>query len=164
MEDSPSRTTDELFTGVMASIEEIRGCYNEGRNRNPDLAGKAEVGFEVLASGETDAVEVRSSTLDDKAVEACIVRLVAAVRFCWVAGLRDRVWDGRRYAPRARGRHWRRRFNDVVRQRGRSDGRNRCLPSPRIARSGAPRKGFRARTPWSVGNWTCANTPVSDDT
>lgn len=67
---------------VRAHISEIRHCYNEGLARNPDLAGKLTVDFEITASGDVSKSEIQAgSTLADAKVEGCVAAAVKRWKF-----------------------------------------------------------------------------------
>lgn len=67
---------------VRAHIPEIRYCYNEGLQRDPDLAGALTVDFEIAPTGDVVASEIHEgSTLKDAAVEACIAAAVMKWKF-----------------------------------------------------------------------------------
>ena len=52
---------------------EIRYCYEKELSRNPNLAGKVAVDFEIGPLGEVISADVRESTLESPAVTQCIV-------------------------------------------------------------------------------------------
>jgi len=51
-------------------------CRDQAADKAAEPEGKVVVGFDVLASGEVDKVELRSSELKDQAVERCITRSI----------------------------------------------------------------------------------------
>lgn len=61
---------------IRAHIPEIRVCYNEGLQRDPQMAGKLMVDFEISTSGEVSRSEIASSTVNDAKVEACVAAAV----------------------------------------------------------------------------------------
>lgn len=66
---------------VRAHIVEIRECYNEGLTRDPELAGKLVVGFEIAADGAVKRSEISESSLADAQVEACVAAAVRSWTF-----------------------------------------------------------------------------------
>ncbi len=73
-------------SGVIQSIlrihnPEVRRCYETGLTRRPGLTGRVNLAFTIGADGRVSSATVRSSTLGDPAVEACIARSVADLRF-----------------------------------------------------------------------------------
>ena len=60
---------------VRAHIVEIRDCYDEGLQRDPELAGKLAVQFTIDgAKGTVNRSVLVSSDLDDPDVEDCMVK------------------------------------------------------------------------------------------
>lgn len=53
-------------------LSEIRACYEEGLRRKPDLTGTVTVAFEINGMGRLNHARVKSSTLGDPSVEACM--------------------------------------------------------------------------------------------
>lgn len=72
---------EAIRTVVRAHIGEIRECYNEGLAKDPELAGKLVVGFEIAADGAVGRSEITKSTLADAQVEACVAAAVKAWKF-----------------------------------------------------------------------------------
>lgn len=61
---------------VRAHIDEVRYCYNAGLEKDPDLAGKIVVGFEIGADGAVQSSEITESTLPDAEVGTCVAAAV----------------------------------------------------------------------------------------
>jgi hypothetical protein len=61
---------------VRAHINEVRFCYNQGLARNPNLAGRLELEFEILDDGKVGTAAVRASTLADQQVGTCAATMV----------------------------------------------------------------------------------------
>ena len=59
----------------------IQGCYERELARRPSIHGKIVVNFAFLANGSVEYVRIKSSTMDDHAVEACITREFLEIRF-----------------------------------------------------------------------------------
>lgn len=57
---------------IRRHINEIRFCYEKELAKNPGLAGHVAVSFRVATSGAVDKSEIKSSTLNNAAVESCI--------------------------------------------------------------------------------------------
>jgi outer membrane biosynthesis protein TonB len=66
---------------VRAHINEVRHCYNQGLDRDPDLAGVVEIAFTIGVRGNINAADVASSTLADAAVAPCIAKAVRTWKF-----------------------------------------------------------------------------------
>lgn len=84
---SPARAGEgeldkEQIRGVMmAHIGEIRDCYNQGLARDPNLAGRLVVDFEISSTGAVSRSEVDESTLKDAQVGTCIAGAVKTWQF-----------------------------------------------------------------------------------
>ncbi len=72
---------DAIRTVVRAHIHEVRDCYNAGLEKDPDLAGKIVVGFEISATGAVQRSEITESTLADAQVGACVAAAVKTWAF-----------------------------------------------------------------------------------
>lgn len=72
---------DQIREVVRAHIGEIRHCYNQGLERDPELAGRLVVGFEIAASGAVEQAKISESTLADAEVGACIAGAAKSWRF-----------------------------------------------------------------------------------
>lgn len=60
---------------------EVRSCYENELQRNPDLAGRIIVRFVISPDGAVASSDVQESDLGNNAVESCIVRRVRRWRF-----------------------------------------------------------------------------------
>ena len=72
---------DAIRDVVRAHIGEIRGCYNQGLERDPALAGRLVVGFEITGTGAVGRSEISESTLADAAVGTCVAQAVKTWQF-----------------------------------------------------------------------------------
>jgi hypothetical protein len=63
---------------VRAHINEVRHCYNQGLSKNPNLAGRVSVQFQIGGTGKVAAAVpvASSSTLDDVSVQRCVAQAV----------------------------------------------------------------------------------------
>lgn len=61
---------------VRAHVNEVRSCYNAGLAKDPALAGKLVVRFELGADGKVTHVEIADDQLSDAAVGACVAKAV----------------------------------------------------------------------------------------
>ncbi len=59
----------------------IRRCYERSLLQNPDLAGRVTVQFTILATGSVTAAAIGSSTVNNSAMEQCILGEVSRLRF-----------------------------------------------------------------------------------
>lgn len=66
---------------IRRHLPAIRGCYDEGLARRPELEGRIDVVFTVDGTGVVSEASVQRSTLGDTTVEACVVGEVLRMRF-----------------------------------------------------------------------------------
>ncbi|HTM22818.1 MAG TPA: AgmX/PglI C-terminal domain-containing protein [Kofleriaceae bacterium] len=66
---------------IRARQGDLDACYRKQAARNPKLAGVVTIRFSVYADGKTYNAAVKDSTLHDAAVEACVVKVFAGLRF-----------------------------------------------------------------------------------
>ena len=59
----------------------IRACYTEALQQNPTLSGKLVVKFYIDPAGEVSRARVKSSTLNDTAVEQCVTNHLTQMQF-----------------------------------------------------------------------------------
>jgi len=65
---------ESLVTHVIWTHQnDIKKCYEDGLTRDPKIAGMMEIKFLIGEDGAVMNSEVRSSTLGDEEVEACIL-------------------------------------------------------------------------------------------
>ncbi|MGB0453843.1 MAG: AgmX/PglI C-terminal domain-containing protein [Bacteriovoracaceae bacterium] len=55
-------------------LNQVRACYEKGLQKNPALAGKVTVAFQVNGNGGVDFSRVKSSSLGNTQVEQCITK------------------------------------------------------------------------------------------
>jgi hypothetical protein len=68
---------------VRSHINEVRHCYNQGLTRDPNLAGRVQIQFQIGSTGRVSAAVPTSkgTTLGDKGVQRCIARAVRRWKF-----------------------------------------------------------------------------------
>ena len=66
---------------VRAHINEVRSCYNQGLNKNPNLQGRVAVNFVIMGTGKVGSATVQESSLKDKNVGNCIAKSVKRWKF-----------------------------------------------------------------------------------
>src|SRR5690606_29009104 len=66
---------------VRAHINEVRGCYNQGLSKNPNLQGRVAVNFVITTTGTVGSSVVQETTLQDKSVANCIAKAVKRWKF-----------------------------------------------------------------------------------
>jgi hypothetical protein len=74
-------TSNDVDRVIRANAAALRACYQRELNRNPDLnRGKVEVRF-TIERGRVTKAAVSKTTLNEPAVEACVVREVSKLKF-----------------------------------------------------------------------------------
>jgi TonB family protein len=66
---------------IRAHINEVRSCYGQGLRKDPTLAGRVVIDFEIESTGKVDTSSVRESTLSDASVGNCIGKAVRRWKF-----------------------------------------------------------------------------------
>lgn len=66
---------------VGENLGAVKGCYTDAAKRNPNLAGKVILEWDVDDTGAVKRAIVKSSTLNDSATEACMIEKLKATRF-----------------------------------------------------------------------------------
>jgi outer membrane biosynthesis protein TonB len=61
---------------VRAHLNEVRSCYNRGLAKDPKLAGRLTIDFQILATGKVGSSSVAKTTLSDDEVGTCVARMV----------------------------------------------------------------------------------------
>jgi len=67
--------------GAGCRKSKLYSLYNRARRKNPDLEGKIILEITIAASGKVTKVHIVSSELDDKNLEASIVKRIRAFNF-----------------------------------------------------------------------------------
>ncbi len=72
----------DLIRGVVnRNRPEVRQCFREGMQRNPELRGEVEVAFTIQGDGTVAYPSIVRSTVADPAVEACVKSTVKGWKF-----------------------------------------------------------------------------------
>ena len=66
---------------IRQHLSQVRYCYEQALQRQPNLMGKVVVAFEVARDGSVGKAVVKSSTLGDSNVGECLVSRVLTWRF-----------------------------------------------------------------------------------
>jgi TonB family protein len=66
---------------VRRGLGEVRGCHAEALAARPSVGGRVVVSFVVSSTGLVQTSSLMSTTLDDRALESCIVQTVRRWRF-----------------------------------------------------------------------------------
>jgi hypothetical protein len=66
---------------IQASNARVRGCYERGLTRNPELSGKVTLELVIATTGKVSSSRVSSSDLDDREVEDCLADVGQSLTF-----------------------------------------------------------------------------------
>lgn len=87
----PLRETNEMPRGaldkdvirdiVRANLDGIRDCYNEGLQKDPQLAGRVAIKFVIGPEGLVGSAVIEESNLPDASVAQCIAGVVGRMQF-----------------------------------------------------------------------------------
>ncbi|MCB9766243.1 MAG: energy transducer TonB [Alphaproteobacteria bacterium] len=66
---------------VRRHSNQLRYCYERGLQNNPELEGKVTVKFVIAKDGSVSKSTLKASTLEDSAVEDCVVRVFERMAF-----------------------------------------------------------------------------------
>ena len=75
-----------ILKQIEGHFDEVRACYDRSSERSPS-GGRASLRFVVAPSGEVVSLADDGSTLEDKAIVACIGKVVS--------GLKYASWNGK---------------------------------------------------------------------
>lgn len=62
-------------------VDEIQRCYQAGLMRDPTIAGQIVVKFTIAPEGRVVSASVKSATLEDEAIQTCVVEHFLELRF-----------------------------------------------------------------------------------
>lgn len=80
-ETSGSLSPEVIRAIVQKNLRKIKFCYNRELGKNPDLKGKVEIEFVIGKEGRVTKYKVRSSTMNNDAVESCVLKKIRRFRF-----------------------------------------------------------------------------------
>ncbi len=66
---------------IQTKMDQVRWCYQQEVQKNPDLAGQVKIEWIILPTGKVTAVKVGTTSLGSTAVEQCLVSRVATWQF-----------------------------------------------------------------------------------
>jgi outer membrane biosynthesis protein TonB len=66
---------------VAAKKNAIQYCYERKLQQNPELKGKVKVQWKIGLDGTVNSASIASSTMGDRSVESCIMRVIKRMRF-----------------------------------------------------------------------------------
>ena len=76
VEDGGGLSKEQINKVVRSHLNAVKFCYEKELQRKPTLAGKLEIYWVILPDGTVDKSKVASSSVEDAAVEGCVVRQV----------------------------------------------------------------------------------------
>ena len=74
-------TQDDIDRAAGAQDGAARECLEQARSRAPGVSGRIMLKFVVAVDGSVTTVKLGTSTVEDKRLEACVMRCVRALRF-----------------------------------------------------------------------------------
>lgn len=79
--DGPGLTREEIRMVVRAKLPQIRGCYQAGLARTPQLGGRTLLRFAIGPDGKAGEIEIVEDQLGDPEVASCLVTALASWQF-----------------------------------------------------------------------------------
>lgn len=73
--------TQEVERYIQSKLKQVRLCYQQAVQSNPNLAGQVVYQWVITPTGKAVSVKVTSTTLNSKAVEQCIKSRISKWRF-----------------------------------------------------------------------------------
>lgn len=80
-DDGPPLTPEEVRLVVRAKLPEIRGCFEAGLRRSPEIGGRVLLRFTINSRGKPENVRVVEDHLGEAAVSDCIIARLAEWQF-----------------------------------------------------------------------------------
>jgi len=72
---------DQIAAVINRNLGQVRFCYEQGLQGNPNLNGRVAVGFVIGANGSVQTANVENSSLNSKMIEDCIVLRLKSWKF-----------------------------------------------------------------------------------
>jgi hypothetical protein len=66
---------------IQTKMDQVRWCYQQEVQKNPELAGQVTMAWVILPTGYTAGVKVADTSLRNAAVERCIADRISTWRF-----------------------------------------------------------------------------------
>lgn len=79
--DSGGLTRDQIGEVIKVRSGSLRYCYEQNLKISPNLSGKVVVSLVIASDGLVSDAKIESSTLGNKSVESCIVKMFTKMRF-----------------------------------------------------------------------------------
>ena len=74
-------TSAEPISPALLHMNQIRYCYQRELTKNPALAGKVVIKFVIAKDGTVSKASVKTSTMNNSAVESCIAGRFMRMQF-----------------------------------------------------------------------------------
>ena len=71
----------EIGRVIRQNLPRFKHCYERELTARPELAGKVALGFTIAPNGRVADPQIRESSLDDGAVERCLVSVLSTLEF-----------------------------------------------------------------------------------
>ncbi len=81
VETSPGIDKEIIRRVIRSHLMEVRGCYNQGLVRDPNLNGRVAIQFTIGSTGSVAAAVVAETSLDDAGVGNCVAKSVKRWKF-----------------------------------------------------------------------------------
>lgn len=72
---------NEIAAVIERHLGEIRYCYEQGLQQDPDMSGRVSMGFSIGADGYVKTANITNSSLRSKQVEGCITNRLKSWKF-----------------------------------------------------------------------------------
>jgi outer membrane biosynthesis protein TonB len=72
---------DQIAAVIQQHLGEVRFCYEQGLQADPNLSGRVAVGFTIGGQGSVKVASVENSSLGSKIIEDCIVMRLKSWKF-----------------------------------------------------------------------------------
>jgi hypothetical protein len=74
-------TKDQVYKAVMAHQGALRACYESALQRAPKLSGTVTLSWQITPAGAVKGARVKTSSMQNAAVESCLVRRINEIKF-----------------------------------------------------------------------------------
>ena len=76
-----SLAKSEIARVIRRNLARFKYCYEKQLNSNPNLGGKVSIYFTIAPTGTVPQASVRETTMNNKTVEDCTVRVMKSLKF-----------------------------------------------------------------------------------
>ena len=71
----------EIDNVIKKNLDQIRVCYEQLLQRQPDISGKISVAFTIDASGHVSSLHIKESTIAEQAFNDCVTSRIRMWQF-----------------------------------------------------------------------------------